>query len=144
MKLTRTQLRALIQEVNQFGCNYHSLGFITDKGELIDLTDTGLNHETYLHSIGLKLVPDSWIKINNASEMWVGIDELFYIKDSQITALVDLWLACTDFNNSIKDIENFQITIRYFGGKESTTIPIFLKVYGKPHHMDQLFNGLLL
>lgn len=144
----RGYIRNIILEADDFSCNKHSLGFINHNGEFIDLNRAGIEHQHYLDIIGEEKIPDGWIKVSNANEMWYEGKNWNAVTNQQIHGIIDMWIACSNYSNWIRsDIENFYITLGTqtlgHSGMEELTAPEFLELFGRPDHMDRLFSELL-
>lgn len=94
---------SLNEAAGSFGCNQHSLGFITDQGAWISLTDNGLEDKElhvdwlikndYVDDEGSAEMPDDWIKVNNAASLLVPNPKR--LSQEHISGLVEMWLDCS-------------------------------------------------
>ena len=144
-KRLRNVVKNTILEVTGYGCNDHSLGFIDDHGEFIDLAQAGIEHQHYLDITGKQETPANWIKVSNANELWLEGDDWFKVTNDQIDGLMDMWVACSKYSNWIQsDIENFYVLFGTSDGDmEEFTVPEFIEIYGSREQIHQLFSKLL-
>ena len=154
MNEVKRLIRKLILEVSSFGCNNHSLGYINDKGEFIDLTETNQDHLEYLGSIfGMDApddCPENWIKVGNANNVFMCGDYWNSATEAQIDGLIDMWASCKEYSNWIEDeIETAEVTFGVQGPDGDMwemnvmTVVEFLEMYGYRGQIDRLFNELL-
>ena len=144
-------------EADGFQCNSHSLGFVDDQGNWLDTE--GADHQDYLwanvygmedNRPGGYPMPDGWIKVSNASQIFFGGNSWDEVTPEQIDGLIDMWNACSKYSKWIKrEPETFQVIFGLISNKrrmsnlEEMTIPEFLKRYGGRHSVDT-FYGMLL
>ena len=152
--ILREAIRRIIIEANDFGCNKHSLGFIDDKGEFIDLTESDQDHLEYLGGIyGMDApndCPNGWIKVSNASNIFYTGGYWNEATEAQIDGLIDMWMSCKKFSSWIEnDVENFYVNFgcqdedgESWDMKEQTIVE-FLEMYGYRGQLDN-FLGMLL
>lgn len=147
--MIRECIRRILLEVDVFGCEAHSLGWIDDSGNFIDLTEGDLTHGEYLeieYGDGLDLdeIIYGWIKISNAKELYIVGSDWGKVTSMQIHGLIDMWLACKEYSRWIKnDIERFRVNFMSERSSQKMTIPDFLSRYGNVEHEDRFFMGLL-
>ena len=157
MKITRRQLRKLIlkEATSFFGCKHHSLGFVTDEGKWIVLDDNGVENKElhtdwlrkndYLDDNDEPVMPDDWIKVNNAYSLLVPHPD--NLSQEHIDGLVEMWLYCS---SQLDNIENQQVEV--FGPPGSGpnmvfldyTIPELIERFGSREKMDKFFNELMM
>lgn len=148
MKLTRSQLRRLISEVTAFGCNKHSLGYIDENGNFLDISSDEYNsHEEWLASKGVDYrypALRGWIKLSNANELTVPT--IHEIPQSQLNGLIDMWIACKDYARWIMNPESSYLNIYNFDFSEyeELTVPEFIEKHDRTGNgMEKFFSSLL-
>ena len=160
-EVLRESIRMIILESQLgFQCNNHSLGWIDDKGVWIDCE--GKSHGDWLYrNYYNEIVPEggienphNWIKVSNASQIFLASETWDNITRAQIDGLIEMWGACSKYSKWIqKETETFEVL---FGIIESNklpdnynqapfkmTIPEFLGMYGGRNSIDN-FYGMLL
>ena len=154
MKHLRRYIRRLIKEAHDYGCNLHSLGYITDQGVQHISKMKNVNypeaHSDILERLGLEWheFPDGWIYLSNAKFMTINKGSWAEVSPEQIDAMIDVWLDCGKYTPWIKnEIEQWEVrfSVHGHGSEYSTeylTIPDFLEKYAEPRHIDYLFNNL--
>ena len=148
MKLTRRQLRRIIQEVTAFGCNKHSLGYIDEKGKFLDISaEEYTSHDEWLLDNGMypsEPMMNYWIKLSNANELSVPF--IHSVPQVQLDGLVNMWLQCKDHSRWIKNPEATHLNIYSFDFKqyEELTIPEFIEKHDKSGRAMERFFGALL
>ena len=150
---------SLNEAVGSFGCNQHSLGFITDQGAWISLTDNGLEDKElhvdwlikndYVDDEGSAEMPDDWIKVNNATSLLVT--RPYRLSQEHINGLVEMWLECSSYLKWLQtNIEKKKVEV--FGPPGSGpsmifadyTIPEMIERFDKTGRlMDVFFNRLM-
>lgn len=148
MKITRRQLRKIINEVSAFGCNKHSLGYIDAHGSFLDISaDEYASHEEWLSSQGLydwEPAQNHWIKLSNANELTVPF--IHNVSQAQLNGLIDMWIKCKDHSQWIMNPESHHLNIYNFDFSEyeELTIPEFIEKHDKTGlAMEKFFEGLL-
>ncbi len=148
VKIKRSQLRRLISEVTAFGCNKHSLGYVDEHGNFLDISaEDYTSHEEWLISKGLNdLYPaqNYWIKLSNANELTVP--DIHEISQSQLHGLIDMWIACKDYARWIMNPESSYLNIYNFDFSEyeELTIPEFIEKHDRGGSgMEKFFGSLL-
>ena len=156
-ELIRESVRRIILEVSEFGCNKHSLGFIDPKGNFIDLTDTGDDHNSWMwdnvsNDLDAGSIPRGWIKVSNANEFWFSAKDWSELSFKQFEGMVDVWSSCKAYSKWLQtDVEGFYVTFGTsdptssfgFENMEQYTIPEFIDRYIGRRGED-LFYGMLL
>lgn len=156
-ELIKESVRRIILEVDGFQCNSHSLGFVDDLGNWIDTE--GVEHSDYLRAnvydmednrSGGYPMPDGWIKVSNASQIFFGGNSWDDVTPQQIRGLIEMWSACSKYSRWIqKETESFEVIFGLIGPNrrmsnlEEMTIPDFLERYGGRNAVDN-FYGMLL
>lgn len=149
-QIIKEELRKVLNEVDMDSCNKHSLGFIDDKGNFIDIDES---HDKYLIDKGFASpqdvdppAPDGWIKISNWKTMKFEGPNLSKITHEQIDGLIEMWKSCSKFSKELKKNALFEpITIYTLGGEKfNKSIDEFLYRYGdeKGVQMREMFNFL--
>ena len=139
----KDRLRAIIDKNRRsktspslsFTCNSHSLGFIDNKGNFINIRTQPEEyfdyHKSYLlyhfpdradDEEFLENGPDSWIKVSNANE--ISAKDIWNIPKIQAKGLIDMWLDCKDHAVGIQDPDNFFINLFEFDGGSFNEITI--------------------
>ena len=161
-ELIRESIRRIILEANEFGCNNHSLGFIDPEGNFIDLSETEDDHNSWMETyqsveLGedrypMGKIPEGWIKVSNANELWLGGSSWDEITFQQFEGLCEMWKQCRSHSVWLStDVENFDVTFGTFDTQygmgfenmEQHTIPDFIGRYIGRRGED-LFYGMLL
>lgn len=156
-ELIRESIRKIILEADGFQCNSHSLGFVDDQGNWLDTE--GADHSDYLwanvydmedNRPGGYPMPDGWIKVSNASQIFFGGNSWDEVTPEQIDGLIEMWGVCSKYSKWIKrEPETFQVIFGLISNKrrmsnlEEMTIPEFLKRYAGNAAIDD-FYGMLL
>ena len=149
MRLTinevRQLVRNLISEVSYHGCTQHSLGFIDDLGNFIDLNKTGHSHFTYLEELFPEIIapptPEGWIKVTNAYVLKYQKNDWSEISLSQINGLIDMWTACAKWG--LLDPERKVYFYNMHEDNFTQSIGDFLEEYGSRRQVDRFYNFLL-
>ena len=155
-QIINEELRNVLKEADAYSCNKHSLGFIDDKGNFIDLepfateyqkrTNVAYTHGDYLESVGLDWTPDGWIKISNWKTMKFEGPNLSNITYEQIDGFIEMWMSCSKFSKELKKNASVEpITIYTLGGEKfDKSIDEFLYRYGdeKGKQLQKMFNFL--
>ena len=158
-ELLRESIRKIILESSDFQCNNHSLGFVDNKGEWIDCN--GGPHGEWLYRNyydeivpegGIK-IPQNWIKVSNANNIFFCADSFDEITPQQVSGLIHMWGLCSKHSGWIQDqTETFELTFGCIDPSEGwskmtdgfiMTIPDFLERYGGRDAIDN-FYGMLL
>jgi len=163
MRVTLNEVRQLVRNliletITPYDrCNYHSLGWIDDKGNFINLTETPYGHTSYLESI----FPDKedpgqspwgWIKVSNAQQFWYQGYNVSDISESQVDGLIDVWIQCSKYSRWIK--RDPETVIAFLMIKENApigdsikmekyTIGDFLEIFGTQQQVDRFYSFLL-
>ena len=151
-ELIRESVRRIILEASDFQCNNHSLGFIDDQGNWLDTE--GCDHSDWLwdrvynqdDSARPFPMPDGWIKVSNANELWFGGGDWFDMSFAQFEGLVDMWSSCKRYSRWLQnDTDNFHVVFGTLNPEsmEEYTIPEFIDKYVGRRGED-LFYGMLL
>ena len=132
--------------MHSFECNKHSLGWINEGGEFIDLHELGgITHGDYMET--LNLPPwgvDPYIKVSNASELSIDWGTWDEIEEEQIDGMIDMWSACKRYSRWIThETETFKVNFIDSNGSEKMTIPEFIARYGTREHEERFFGILL-
>jgi len=147
MKHLRQYIRQALIEVNDFGCNKHSLGYIDESGKFLDISaEEYTAHDEWLLDNDMynwEPAMNNWIKISNANEM--SVPSIHNVSQVQLKGLIGMWLACKDYSKWIKNPEKSHLNIYSFDFKqyEELTIPEFIEKHdtsGKA--LDMFFGGL--
>ena len=147
MKITRLQLRRIIQEVTEFGCNKHSLGYIDKDGNFLDISaEEYTSHDEWLLDNGMyewEPAMNLWIKVSNANE--ISVPFINTVSQVQLNGLIDMWLACKDYSRWIKNPEESYVNIYSFDLKEyeELTIPEFIEKHDTTGSAMERFFGSL-
>ena len=138
-------------------CNEHSLGFIDEEGNFIDIQADGDSfHIDYL----LKHFPEEieaaqsldeyfgapigWIKVSSSSE--ISAENLSDVTTNHVRGLINMWHQCKDYSTWIKDPDNSSLYFYVFNGGDylELTIPQFIERFDQSGQlMDYFFEGLL-
>ena len=150
--LLRRYVRTMILESHEFGCTQHSLGFITDSGEFIDISETEDDHDSYIWdnvdgTLDSGSIPPGWIKCSNSYELWINAPSWEAMSIEQWEGLIQMWSECKQHSKWLqKEVETRYIsfgTMEPYEGHEQLTVPLFIKKYRIPNGMDS-FYGMLL
>ena len=160
-ELLRESVRNLILEVTESGCNKHSLGWIDPHGKFHDITEHMEIHDEWMdryqaleqgeYEWPMGKIPEGWIKVSNANELWLGGSSWDEITFQQFEGLCEMWKQCRSHSVWLStDVENFYVTFGTvetkgmgFENMEQHTIPDFIGRYIGRRGED-LFYGMLL
>ena len=158
MNLVREYIRELlIERVSPVACNDHSLGFIDEKGNFIDIQADGESfHIDYL----LKHFPEElenaqsldeyfgapigWIKVSNSNE--ISAKNISDVTTAHVRGLISMWHQCKEYSGWIKDPDSNPLYFYVFNGNDhlELTIPQFIDRFDQSGQlMDYFFEGLL-
>ena len=161
MNEVRSIVRTLILE-SQLGyqCNNHSLGWVDDQGAWINCG--GMSHGEWLYRYHYNEVvpeggvenPFGWIKVSNASQIFLAGRSWDEVTEGQVDALIEMWGECSKHSRWIqRDTETFEVLFGIIESDElpdnydapsfKMTIPDFLGLYGGRRAIDN-FYGMLL
>ena len=161
MNEVRSIIRTLIIESQLgFQCNNHSLGWIDDKGNWIDCG--GMSHTEWLFKHHYNEVvpeggienPFNWIKVSNASQVFLAGSSWDDVTGDQVKGLIEMWGDCSRHSRWIqKETETFKVLFgiiesdklpdNYDSPSFKMTIPDFLGLYGGRRAIEN-FYGILL
>jgi hypothetical protein len=95
-------------------------------------------------------MPDGWIKVSNAGQIFFGGNSWDEVTPQQINGLIEMWGACSKYSRWIqKETETFEVIFGLISPNsrmsdlEEMTIPDFLKRYGGRHAIDAFYRMLL-
>lgn len=160
-ELIRESIRTIILESQLgFQCNNHSLGWIDDKGNWINCG--GMSHGEWLFRHYYKeIVPEggvmnpfNWIKVSNASQIFLAGKSWDDVTEAQMHGLIQMWGECSKHSRWIQnETETFEVLFGIIESDEmrdnynqppfKMTIPDFLGLYGGRNAVDN-FYGMLL
>ena len=157
----RESIRRIILESQLgFQCNNHSLGWIDDKGAWINCEGKSHGEWLFRHYYN-EVVPEggvsnpfNWIKVSNASQIFLCGRSWDDVTEKQINGLIEMWGECSKFSKWIqRETETFKVLFgivesnemrdNYDQPAQQMTIPDFLGLYGGRNAIDN-FYGMLL
>ena len=151
-QIIKEELRNVLKEVDVDSCNKHSLGFIDDKGNFIDIDES---HDKYLIDKGFASpedvdppAPDGWIKITNWQLFTFEGHDLSKITPKQINGLIEMWKSCSKFSEKLKKNALEEPIIFYTKGSKKNkfkSIDDFLDKHGDKEgvQLRDMFNFLI-
>ena len=144
----RQYIRQILLEVTAHGCNKHSLGYIDEKGNFLDISaERYTSHDEWLRDNNMsdwEPAMNYWIKVSNANE--ISVPFIHNISQVQLNGLIKMWLACKEYSQWIKNPEETHLNIYSFDFKhyEELTIPEFIEKHDTSGRlMDAFFESMI-
>jgi len=144
----------ILKEVSNWSCNKNSLGWITDAGVFVDLSEEEMEHNEYIKSITefsedefIMIhnvpIPNGWIKVSNAREFQVYGIQWENISNSQVQAMINIWLQCKKYCKWMNNLEEEEILLWSENRNSRYTIPDFLDEFAHREQSEYFYEKLL-